>query len=657
MPTVRVCGFEPAKGNWSLGQCLRWAVAPLVLGASASMVWATVTTDTTTTLDLSSLSIEELSTIKITSVSRRAERLSDAAASIYVITGDDIRRSGAMTLPEALRMAPNLEVARVGTGPYAISARGFNNGIGNKLLVLIDGRTVYTPLFSTVNWDSQFVLLEDVARIEVISGPGATLWGANAVNGVINVITRSARDTKGTLLGASGGNRESVAFARYGGTLGEDGSYRIYAQRLNQAGSQLSNGNPIADGWQSGQFGFRADWGGGVTLQGDTYRAQADAGSLGAPLLSGSNLLLRWTQQLADGSNFELQSYYDQTERDDPLTYRDQAATFDIQLQHGMRLGAAQRVLWGAGYRVAQSNTQTHFNSPNVLVQVFMPADRRLEWANLFVQDEITLSPAVSVTLGIKAETNVYTGVEYLPSARFAWKLEENQLLWGALSRAVRAPARLDRDYYIYLARPGRPLIPIIQGGPDFQSETANVAELGYRAQPSSNLSYSITGFYSVYDKLRSGQPPPAVVQNMMDGSTHGVETWANYHPTRDWRLSMGATVLRQNLRIKPGSRDPTGPRALGNDPEHTWQLRSSWSITNRHQLDLAVRHVSALPSPVVPAYTAVDGRFNWHLSRELDVALTAQNLFDAGGHAEFGAPASRSVFRRNIAITATWRM
>lgn len=654
MPTVHVRGLELAKRSRLVDQRLQSVLAGVVIWLPAAMACAT---SPASALDFSSLSIEELSTIKITSVSRRSESLSDAAASIYVITGEDIRRSGAMTLPEALRLAPNLEVARVGTGPYAISARGFNNGIGNKLLVLLDGRTVYTSLFSTVNWDSQFVLLEDVARIEVISGPGATLWGANAVNGVINVITRSGQDTRGTLVGGSAGNRESAVYARHGGTLGEDGGYRIYAQRLNQGGSQRSNGSPVADGWQSGQIGFRADWGGGLTVQGDAYRAQADPGPLGAPLLSGANLLVRWTRQLADGSNIELQSYYDQTDRDDPLTYRDQVSTFDVQLQHGLRLGTAQRLLWGAGYRVAQGSTQTHFNSLNLRPQVFMPADRRLQWGSLFVQDQIAISPAFSMTLGIKAETNVYTGVEYLPSARFAWKLADNQLMWGALSRAVRAPARLDRDYYIYLALPGRPLMPVIQGGPDFQSEIANVAELGYRAQPNKSFSYSITGFYSEYDKLRSGQPPPAVVQNMMDGSTHGLEAWANYQPTADWRLSMGATALRQNLRIKPGSRDPTGPSALGNDPDHTWQLRSAWNITGVHQLDLIVRHVGALPSPEVPAYTAVDGRFNWQLHRDLGVALSVQNLFDAGGHAEFGAPASRSIFKRNVAITATWRL
>jgi len=613
-----------------------------------------------TTQYLSGLSIEELSNIKITSVSRHAENLSDAAASIYVITGEDIRRSGALSLPEALRLAPNLEVARVNTGQYAISARGFNNGIGNKLLVLIDGRTVYTPLFSTVNWDSQHVMLEDVARIEVISGPGATLWGANAVNGVINVITRSARDTQGDVVSAGAGNQEAQAVARHGGTLGDNGHYRIYAQRLNQRNSEHNNGSTATDAWQNTQAGFRADWGDAsrsLTVQGDTYQGIAGPGLLGSPVVKGSNLLLRWTEQLSSGSNFELQTYYDSTDRDDPLTYRDQTSIFDIQFQHGLPLNASNKLLWGGGYRAAQDSTQTHFNALNPLPQVFAPADRSLQWSNLFVQDEIALSTALTVTLGLKAESNIYTGVEYLPSARFAWKLDKDHLLWGALSRAVRAPARLDRDFNVYLSMPGRPLLPVIKGGPDFQSEIANVLELGYRGQASNTLSYSVTAYYSEYDKLRSGQPPPAFIQNMMDGSTHGVEAWANYQLTPNWRLSAGLTELRQNLRIKPGSRDPTGPSALGNDPAHTWQLRSAWNIGAGSQFDLALRHVSALPDPVVPSYTAVDAHFNWKVHRDVDISLSAQNLFDTGRHAEFGALASRSEFERTVFLQATWRM
>ncbi|MES2950700.1 MAG: TonB-dependent receptor [Pseudomonadota bacterium] len=632
-----------------------------VAGLAALGIFTTAASaaDSTTTAYLSSLSIEELSNIKITSVSRQAERLSDAPASIYVITGEDIRRSGALSLAEALRLAPNLQVARVNTGAYAISARGFNNGIGNKLLVLIDGRTIYTPLFSTVNWDSQHVMLADVERIEVISGPGATLWGANAVNGVINVITRTAQNTQGNLLSAGAGHTEATATVRHGGSFGEDGYYRLYADRLNRDNSVRVNGTPVVDGWLNSQVGFRADWGSqqrGFTVQGDAYRAVADAGPLGPPELSGANLLARWTEQLSNGASFELQTYYDVTQRDDPLNYRDQANTFDIQFQHAMPLATTQKLLWGGGYRTAQGNTQTHFNSITLLTQVFMPGDRKLEWGNLFIQNEIALSPSVNVTLGLKAESNDYTGVEYLPSARFAWKPASDQLLWGALSRAVRAPARLDRDYYLYLSLPNRPLIPLIKGGPDFQSEIANVAELGYRAQPTATLSYSVTGFYSVYDKLRSGQPPPAVVQNMMEGTTHGIEAWASYQPTPDWRVSLGATGLRQNLWIKPGSRDPTGPSALGNDPEHTWQVRSAWNLGSRQQLDLTLRHVSSLPKPIVPAYTALDVRFSWQARDDMDIAVSVQNLFDTG-HVEFGEPASRSEFRRNAFLKLSWRL
>lgn len=636
-----------------------FALRVVACAACAGIPAAAWAVDAVTTQYLTTLSIEELSNITITSVSRHAERLSDAAASIYVITNEDIRRSGAQTLPEALRLAPNLEVARVTTGQYAISARGFNNGIGNKLLVLIDGRTVYTPLFSTVNWDAQHVMLQDVERIEVISGPGATLWGANAVNGVINVITRGAHDTAGDIVSAGAGNNESAVAVRHGGDWGTDGHYRVYAQRLVQKNSVLGNGNNVADGWQNSQVGFRADWGDtprNFTVQGDAYRGGSDTGPLGAAELAGANLLMRWSEQLANGSNFELQTYYDHTERDDPMTYRDQANIFDIQFQHSIPLGSTQKLLWGAGYRTAQGSTQTHVSPLILVVQTFVPADRSLQWGNLFIQDEIALSPTLDVTLGIKAESNIYTGVEYLPSARFAWKLAKDHMLWGALSHAVRAPARLDRDYFVYLALPGRPLIPIIKGGPDFQSETADVLEFGYRAQPSSTLSYSITGFYSVYDKLRSGQKPPAFIQNMMDGTTHGIEAWANYQPTPDWRLSAGVTALRQDLKVKPGSLDPTGPSAQGNDPDQTWQLRSAWNLTAQHQLDLSLRHVSALPQPIVPAYTALDGRFNWHLHKDLDIALSAQNLLDAG-HAEFGALATRSEFRRTVFLQATWRM
>ena len=371
---------------------------------------------------LADLTLEELANIEVTSVSRRAERLSDAPASIYVITREDIRRAGVTTLPEALRLAPTLQVARVNATKYAISARGFNNAIGNKLLVLIDGRTVYTPLFSGVFWEQQDVMLEDVERIEVISGPGATLWGANAVNGVINVITRRSGDTQGALVSIGGGNLEQGASVRYGGKLGETGHFRLYGKKLGLQNTTRANGSSVPDGWESGQVGFRADWGqaeNGFTLQGDAYSGKSELGIVPGfvipPLdVSGANLLARWTRQLSGGSDIRLQAYYDHTKRDDPLFFRPESDIFDIDFQHGIPLDR-HKLLWGGGYRHARDNV-----GPGLVFSAFVPASRRLNWTNLFVQDEIKLSETLQFTAGIKLERNDYTGWEYLPSMRLA---------------------------------------------------------------------------------------------------------------------------------------------------------------------------------------------------------------------------------------------
>jgi iron complex outermembrane recepter protein len=609
--------------------------------------------------ELLDMSLEELGNISITSVSRHAEKLSEAPASIFVITGDDIRRSGATSLPEALRLAPNLQVARVNTGQYAISARGFNNAIGNKLLVLIDGRTVYTPQYSGVNWDTQFVMLEDVERIEVISGPGATLWGANAVNGVINVLTKSSAATLGALVAVGGGDRESGVRARAGGKIGEGGTFRVYGMGFDRQNTQLANGTAAADGTRNGQAGFRADWNDArqsATIQGDAYQVKNDANVAGAAKMEGANLLGRWTRQLEGGATFNVQSYYDHTERDDPLTYRDTIDLFDIEFQHALAVAGDHKVMWGGGYRYAVDEVETHLTPFNPLPQFFMPPRRTLQWGNLFVQDEVALSPDLRFTVGLKAESNVYTGVEFLPSARLAWTPGFDKLFWGALSRAVRAPARLDRDFFLYLKLPNIPLIPVIQGGPDFQSEVAYVAELGYRAQPAANVSYSLTGFYSYYDKLRSGQPPPAMVQNQMFGDVYGLEGWGSYQPAKGWRLSAGLVLLRELLKVRAGSLDPTGPSALGNDPRIQWNLRSSHELANKWDLDVFVRHVGALPDPAVPAYTSLGVRLGWRPSRDLEVSITGTDATDPR-HVEFGAPANANEIERGVFLNIAWRL
>jgi iron complex outermembrane receptor protein len=600
--------------------------------------------------NLVDLSLEELGNIEVTSVSGYSERLTDAAASIFVITAEDIRRTGARTLPEALRLAPNLQVARSGASGYAISARGFNNdnGLANKLLVLIDGRTVYSLSLSGVFWDMQDVMLEDVERIEVISGPGATLWGANAMNGVINIITRSAQKAQGMLVSLGGGNQEKGAAFRYGEKFGSHGHFRVYGKTDDFQNTKSARGSSSPDGWDRGQVGFRADWvesNRGFTIQGDAYKGKSEDRLLGRAVeVSGANLLARWNQRLGNGSNIRLQAYYDHTDREDQLLFRDETNVFDIEFQHEIPLGA-HKVLWGAGYR------QAHNDMQNSLFFGFVPPVRNLNWKNLFAQDDIKLTQSVDLTVGLKLESNDYSGWEYLPSVRLAWKPSDNQLVWGSLSRAVRAPARLDRD----IRFPPNGLF--INGGPNFVSEVANVIELGYRGLPTRALTYSVTAFHHIYDKLRSGQPAPfANVENKMEGTTSGVEAWATYQATRAWRLSGGFTTLHKHLKLKLGSTDPIGPSALGNDPDQQWMLRSAFNFTDRHEFDVMVRHVSSLPQPAVPAYTAVDARLGWRVNRDTEVSLTLQNLFDSQ-HAEFGVAPGRSEYQRGVFLKLLWRM
>jgi iron complex outermembrane receptor protein len=602
--------------------------------------------------DLADLSLEELANIEVTSVSRRPEPVSGAAASIFVITNGDLRRSGARTLPEALRLAPNLQVARVGAASYAISARGFNNAIGNKLLVLIDGRTVYTPLFSGVFWDMQDVMLEDVDRIEVISGPGATLWGANAVNGVINVITRTAEDTQGALLALGGGDEDTAGAARFGGALGGGGHYRLYGKGREVEDAVREDGASARDGRQQGQVGFRADWiraGRQVTLQGDAYRGEGEDRPVAGPIeVAGVNLLARWSQPLASGSALRVKAYFDRAERRDRVGFQGDVDTFDVELQHAIHRGRHE-ILWGAGYRHAEDDVPESIPFPFVIA--FDPPRRGLDWQHAFVQDGFRLGPALQLTGGLKLERNVYTGWEYLPSVRLAWKPEENALLWGAVSRAVRAPARLDRDFTLTLP----PGLTVIGGGPDFVSEIANIAEVGYRAQPSSLLSYSITAFHHDYERLRSGQPPPAFIENRISGPVYGVEGWAVLEPVRRLRLAGGFTALRKKLRVEAGSPDPTGPSALGNDPERQWSLRSSLDLPGRHEVDGTVRHVGSLPEPAVPGYTVVDLRWGWRPVPRLEVSLAVRNLF-AREHPEVGASPGRSEVGRDAFVGVVWR-
>jgi iron complex outermembrane recepter protein len=641
---------------------MRLIQAWLFCALATASLWAYQDIPNPVKPSLVNLGLEDLMKIEVTSVSKRPERLLDAAASIYVITGEEIRRAGVTSLPEALRLAPNLQVAQVSGPGYAITARGFNATSANKLLVLIDGRSVYTPLFSGVFWDAQDVLLEDVERIEVISGPGGTLWGVNAVNGVINVITRSAKDTRGGLLAAGAGNREADAAMRYGAPLGDDGNYRVYAKYFQRNHTETADGKTKDDAWHKSQAGFRADWEraiGQFTIIGTAYKGTEGQPQSGAAAMSGVtlptipisgvNLTASWKHAIGPSSDITLEAYYDRTERTIPPTFGDKLNIFDVQLLHSLRLGRMHNVAWGAEYRYGMDRVH---NSSSF---AFLPANLNQKWASLFGQDEMTLWKNVRLSIGARVEHNDYTGSEFLPNARFAWKAATGHMLWAAASRAVRAPSRLDRDTYVPASPPF-----LLAGGPNFRSETATVYELGYRGQPTTTVDYSITTFYAEYDHLRTTEVAPSrrsfFLGNGMKGTTSGVEVWSTYQATRAWRLSAGFSGLRERLRLKPGSNDTNGVSSQeGKDPAQSWRLRSSLDLPYNIEFDVIGRRVSELTFPLVPGYTAVDVRCGWRPSRALEVSLTAQNLFDRG-HGEFASAATRTEFGRSVFIKISSR-
>ena len=596
----------------------------------------------TRTASLADLSLEQLSNIVVTLVSRRDETLADAAASIYVITAEDIRRSGVTSLPEALRLAPNLQVARADANQYAITARGFNSVLANKMLVMIDGRTVYSPLFSGVFWEAQDVMLEDIDRIEVVSGPGGTLWGINAVNGVIHVVTRSGADTRGGLLKGGVGTEDRIASARYGVRAGK-ADVRAYTQYREKENTELPDGTDLPDASDRIQAGFRADWTAPahtLTLQGDAYRSTIDQ-SVGERELRGANILGRWTRTLDEGQTLRVQGYYDHTERDQPGAINEVLGTYDIEMQHGFQPGDRHNVLWGGGFRY--QNDRVENLTPAL---AFHPASRVLRVANVFAQNDVTIREDLLLILGLKLEYNDYTEFEFLPDVRISWKQRPTRLLWGAWSRAVRAPSRVDREFY----SPANPPHFVLAGGRDFDSEIAHVFELGYRDQITEAFSLAFTGFHHDYEGLRSIEPSPAgpVFENGIDGRVTGIETWAGYRTGQSWRVSAGFVYQDKELETAPGFVGLGGASSLGNDPDHWWIVRSSLTVLRDVEFDAIVRYVTSLPEPHVPSYTALDARIGWTLEDRAEIGVRGRNLLD-DGHPEWGAAAGRPDIERAV--------
>ena len=604
---------------------------------------------------LKKLSIEQLMNLEVTSVSRRPERLAQVASAIQVITQQDIRRSGASSLPEALRLATNLQVAQVNSRDWAISARGFNSTTANKLLVLIDGRTVYTPLYSGVFWDVQDVPLGDVDRIEVISGPGATLWGANAVNGVINVITKRARETQGLVVSGGGGTElRGFGTTRYGGALGSHVNYRIYGKGWAREPSVLPGGQDATDDWHMEQAGFRLDWDAStinqVTMQGDLYNGRISQATAGDIAVSGGNVVAKWSHTVSANSAVTAQLYYDRTNRNIPGTFGEDLDIYDVDLQHATRLGARHDVVWGLGYRLINDRVA------NSALLAFLPPHVTRQWFTGFVQDEIALIPdRLHVALGTKVEHNDYTGYEIQPSGRVSWRLSPSGTLWAAVARALRTPSRIDRELFF----PGQPPY-LIAGGPGFHSEEDLAYELGYRHQRGA-LALSVATFYSRYHGLRSVEqvnpptPSPAVIANGQYGESYGAEVTADYLITKGWRVRAGHTELRIHIWPNPGSTDTTRGASESQTPDRQFFLFSSLDLPAHLRLDAGMRAIDDITRQQVPGYAELNAKLTWQPTPQLDLSLVGQNLLH-DRHAEFGAPATRREIERGVYGLVEWR-
>ena len=631
-----------------------WQLMPVVLLATATLAAQTrlaVPPPNT----LKKMSIDELMGLEVTSVSKRPEKLFEAASAIQVLTGEDIQRSGATSIPEALRLAGNLEVAQIDARQWAITARGFNNVFADKMLVLIDGRSVYTPLYAGVYWDVQDTSLADLDRIEVISGPGATQWGANAVNGVINITTKSAKETQGGRVSAGGGTElRNAAEVRYGGRLARDVYYRVYA-KYSDRGDSVRRAAFSDDAWRTKQVGFRLDYEpsarDALTLQGDTYSGSMSQFGPDNIRVNGGNVVGRWSRQLEGNADLKLQFYLDRTHRSIPGSFTQDIATYDVDFQHRRPLAAGHDFMWGLGARLVQDDV---VNTP---ANAFLPASVQRASFSAFVQDEIALiKERLNLTVGSKVEHNDYTGNEVEPSVRLAWRLDPRQTLWAAVSRAVRTPSRIDRDLYSPATPPYR-----VTGGSNVVSEKVIAYEAGYRMQVESRLALSLSTFLNQYDDLRSLlplNPPqafPVEAASGLRGHSSGAELAVEWRVAPAWSLHAGWTELRVHSEPQPGNVDRPTRDSIVRDPNHQAFLRSSLDLPAGWDLDATLRYVAPIRLSSVPAYTEADLHLAWHPVPTWELSLLGQNLLHAE-HPEFNSPGNRRLLQRSFFGKVSWQ-
>jgi len=660
----------------------------ILLAASMQLIASTIgAAEASSPLDKSAadFSLEELINIKITSVSKKETRLDTAPAAIYVISQEDIRRSGLTTIPELLRMVPGINVAQIDANHWAVSSRGFNNQYANKLLVLIDGRTVYSPLYGGVDWNVRRPPVELIERIEVIRGPGATLWGANAVNGVINIITKKAKDTQGGIATISYGTEDQpYTMLNYGDQLATDLYYRGYLDYFSRDHFTTTTGQDAADSWSAIRTGFRLDWEASkinqFTLQGDYYYSKAaetfDRTSLTPPYTTtenltgqnkGGNVLARWTHRFSDTSQLTLQSYYDHTSGTQAGVLVNDY-TYDFDLQHHFALGRRQNIVWGGGYRyLAETTSGNSFAS-------LTPADVHQQFYNIFLQNDITLiERRLNLTLGSKLEHNDSTGFNVVPSARLAWTPTEKQTVWTSVSRAVRTPSILEQSIRVnrsVIQSPtGPPILLAVLGNPNLVSEEVTTYELGYRIKPVERLSLDLATFYNVYDQLIypiqgapyfEAHPAPAhgvmplIFQNSQRAETYGGELMGEWLVTDNWKLTASYTLLLTQFK----------PHTTGDDtsPENQFQIRSYLDLPHQVELNGAIYYVDRI-SPVlgnstmnIPSYVRMDVGMTWRPTQSLEIGIYGQNLLN-DQHTEFTNYATTVVTEipRSVLGKITW--
>jgi iron complex outermembrane receptor protein len=634
---------------------------------------------------LKKLSVEQLSDVEVTSVSRATERLGDAAAAVTVVTNEDIRRSGATTVPQALRLVPGIHVGRQTSNTFAVSSRGFSSILSEKLLVLSDTRTIYTPLVSGVFWDAQNYLLQDVDRIEVIRGPGATLWGSNAVNGVINITTKSARDTQGLYVESSAGTEERAATAvRYGGRFGDRAHYRVFGAFTGRDETFIPTG-PTADDWHVSYAGGRADWESGdgtsVTIQGDVYggtigRLAPSVTVIGRPGpigeldvdIGGGNVLARYQRRKSESSDLELRVYYDRTHRDDP-SFLDDLHTIDAEFQQRFAIGLRQEVTWGISERFMSSRNRGR------VIWNLDPASSGDNVFSGFVQDQVKVTDQVHLTVGTKVERNDFSGFEAQPSARIAWALAPRRIVWGAVSRAVRVPTRFERDVAIDVTDPAANPVGRLLGNLDFESERLIAYEVGYRWQLPRTIFIDVAAFHNRYDGLASLELeiPEAFVdsttgrtiiplrnRNLTDGHAQGVEVLGTITPRQNWRVTATYAFLDMSLDAE-GQDLNRGAFLDGSTPRHQFGVRSFLDLPAAFQLDGQLRTLSAVrrlpPDPSgqgIDGYAELDLRLAWRGWRQVELSVVGQNLLH-DHHAEFGIPLQRGEIQRGVYGKVAW--